>query len=308
MAVMHVGNLVRRRAALVGLSVVGIAVGVAIVVGAVDAGSPRYIVFSGAPTDGSPQLYRIQSSGGSVQQITTGANAALDPAYSPGGQRIAFTRLGVGIFTMNPDGTGLRRLTTGARDSYPAWAPTGGRIAFVRPVGAAWRVFVMSTSGGKPRRLAKAPPSGRPSWTKAGLFIPSGGDLLRIDLKTGRVLKYYGANIDAIWGLNTVALSPGFSKLTFIGARAPDPGDKECGEGPCQRFALFIESLTAKNKAPRLLAKDVGPATFSPDGGELAYAGGGQLLLRSIASGSVHALATPAVAPATSAPPAWQPR
>lgn len=308
MDVMHVRNLLRRRAVLAGVSVVGIAVAVAVVVGAVDAGSPRYIVFSGAPTDASPQLYRIQSSGGAVQQITTGANAALDPAYSPGGQRIAFTRLGVGIFTMNPDGTGLRRLTTGTRDSYPAWAPTGGRIAFVRPVGAAWKVFVLSTSGGTPHRLAKAPPSGRPSWTKVGLFIPSGGDLLRIDPTTGRILKYYGANIDAIWGLNTVALSPGFSKLTFIGARAPDPGDKECGEGPCQRFALFIESLTAKKKTPRLLVKDVGPATFSPDGSELAYAGGGQLLLRSVASGSVHALATATVAPATSAPPAWQPR
>jgi PQQ-like domain/WD40-like Beta Propeller Repeat len=159
MAVKRVGNLVRRRAVLVGLSVVAIAVGVGVVVGAVDAGSPRYIVFSGAPTDAAPQLYRIQSSGGGLQQITTGANSALDPAYSPGGQRIAFTRLGVGIFTINPDGTGLRRLTTGERDSYPAWAPSGGRIAFVRPVGAEWRVFVLSTSGGTPHMLGKAPPS-----------------------------------------------------------------------------------------------------------------------------------------------------
>jgi hypothetical protein len=156
--------------------------------------------------------------------------------------------------------------------------------------------------------LGKAPPSGRPSWTKAGLLIPSGGDLLRIDPKTGHVLKYYGANIDAIWGLNTVALSPDLSKLTYIGARAPDPGDKECGEGPCQRFGLFSESLTAKKKKPRLLVKDVGPAVFSPDGAQLAYAGGGQLQLRSVTSGSTHALATGTVAPATSAPPAWQPR
>jgi hypothetical protein len=209
---------------------------------------------------------------------------------------------------MNPDGTGLRRLTNGARDSYPAWAPTGGRIAFVRPVGARWRVFTLSTSGGTPHVLGKAPPAGRPSWTKKGLFIPSGGDLLRIDPRTGRVLKYYGANIDAIWGLNTVALSPDFSKLTFIGARAPDPGDLECGEGPCQRFALFIESLTTKKKQPRLLVKNVGPATFSPDGGQLAYAGDGQLQLRALASGLVHPLATGTVIPATSAPPAWQPR
>jgi hypothetical protein len=306
---MRVRKLFRRRAVLVGLSVVAIAVGVGVVVGAVDAGSPRYIVFSGAASsDAPPQLFRIQSSGGSAQQITTGANSALDPAFSPGGQRIAFTRLGVGIFTMNPDGTGLRRLTTDGRDSYPTWAPTGGRIAFVRPVGAQWRVFTLSTSGGTPHMLGKAPPAGRPSWTKAGLFIPSGGDLLRIDPTSGRVLKYYGANIDAIWGLNTVALAPDLSKLTYIGSRAPDPGDMECGEGPCQRFALYLESLTAKKKIPRLLVKDVGPATFSPDGGQLAYAAGGQLVLRTIASGSAHIFATGSVIPATSAPPAWQPR
>lgn len=308
MAVVRLGKLARRRSVLAGLSAVATAVVVAVVVGAVNAGSGRYIVFSGAPSDAAPQLYRIQSSGGSVQQITTGANAAVAPAFSPGGKRIAFSRLGVGIFTINPDGSGIRRLTTNGRDSYPAWAPTGGRIAFVRPVGAAWKLFVVSTSGGAPHLLRKTPPAGRPSWTKAGLFVPSGGDLLRVDPKTGRVLKYYGANIDAIWGLNTVAISPDLSKLTFIGSRAPDPGDKECGEGPCQRFGLFLENLAAKKKKPKLIVKDVGPATFSPDGGQLAYVGGGQLVLRSVSSGSTHGLATGTAAPTTSAPPAWQPR
>jgi|GEM_PF-2789636 len=306
------GKLSRRRVALVAIVVAALAAGVAAAVGALADSSSRWIVFTAAVTDPTQvqvqaqQLYRIQADGSGLQELTTGADSAVAPAFSPGGQRIAFSRLGVGIFTMNPDGTGLRRLTRGARDSYPTWAPTGGKIAFIRPVGREWRVFVLPTSGGKPHLLAKAPPSGRPSWTKKGLLIPSGGDLLRVDPKTGRVLKYYGANLDAIWGLSTVALSPDLSKLTYIGARAPDPGDKECGEGPCQRFALYLESLTTKK--PRLLVKDVGPATFSPDGSELAYVADGQLVLRSIASGSAHALATGTVYPATSAPPAWQPR
>ena len=308
MAALRLANITRRRAALLGLLTVAIAAGVAVAVGAIAAGSPRWIVFSATPSgEQIEQLYRIESDGSNLTQLTTGALPAVAPAFSPGGQRVAFSRIGVGIFTMNPDGTGLRRLTKGERDSYPTWAPTGGRIAFVRPVRKAWRLFVMSTSGGRPHLLAKAPPAGRPSWTKAGLLIPSGGDLLRVDPKTGRVLKYYGASIDAIWGLNTVALSTDLSKLTYIGARASDPGDKECGEGPCQRFALYFESLATKAKKPRLLVKNVGPASFSPAGGELAYAAGGQLVLSSIASGSPHALATGAVTPTNSAPPAWQP-
>lgn len=312
MAFPSVRSLLRRRPALIGLSLAAVGVGVAVAVGAVAAGSPRYIVFTGAQTDGAqagtPQLYRVRSSGGGLRQITTGAKAAVDPAFSPLGRRIAFARLGVGIFTMNPDGTGLRRLTTNGRDSFPTWAPTGGRIAFVRPVGSRWRIFVLSASGGTPHVLGKAPPAGRPSWTKAGLLVPSGGDLLRIDPTTGRVSKYYDASIDAIWGLSTVSLSPDSSRLTYMGARAPDPGDKECGEGPCQRFALYLESLTAQKKKPHLLVKDAGPASFSPDGRELAYAAGGRLFLRSVASGSTHGLAIGTIAAATSAPPAWQPR
>jgi Tol biopolymer transport system component len=312
MTVRGLGNLPRRRAVLVAVAVAALAIGIAAAFGALADTSSRWIVFSGAPTDASQvqteQLYRIHPDGSGLQQLTTGAHAAQAPVFSPGGQRIAFARVGVGIFTMSPNGTGLRRLTKGERDSYPTWAPTGGRIAFIRPVKRQWKVFVQSTSGGKPHLLAKAPPAGRPTWTPKGLLIPSGGDLLRIDTKTGRVLKYYGANIDAIWGLNTVALAPDRSKLTFVGTRAPDPGDLECGEGPCQRFALYLESLTTKAKKPRLVVKNVGPATFSPDGRQIVYVASAQLIVRSVASGSAHGLATGALAPTATAPPAWQPK
>src|SRR5579872_1611047 len=208
----------------------------------------HWIVFSATPAGQNiEQLFRIYPAGDGLQQLTTGAYSSIDPVFSPDGKRIAFARAGVGILTMNVDGTGLRRLTTNGRDSYPAWSPDGKQIAFVRPYKAAWTVFVMSSSGaGQQHRLPKAPPSGRPSWTAGGLLIPTGGDLVRIDPKTGHVLKYYGVLIDAIWGMNSVALSPSRSMLTYVGARNPEPGDKECGEGPCQRFALYKESTTTK--------------------------------------------------------------
>jgi Tol biopolymer transport system component len=266
---------------------------------------PQWIVFSAAPPGlHGDQLFRVTSSGKGLQQITHGAFPSEAPAFSPDGKRIAFARTGVGVLTMNPDGTGLRRVTTNARDSFPAWSPDGRRIAFVRP-GTQWQVWVVSANGGAPHLLGKAPPSGRPSWTTAGLLIPSGGDLLAISDVNGAVKKYYNANIDAIWGLNTVALSPDLTRLTYLGARNPDPGDKECGEGPCQRFGLFLESL--KTRRPRLLLKDVGPASFSPDGKTLAFVAGGRLELQPIAGARPAKIPTGNATPTIAAPPAWQP-
>jgi len=252
------------------------------------------------------QLFRIHPAGDGLQQLTTGAYSSIAPAVSPNGKRIAFARLGVGIVTMNTDGTGLRRLTTNGRDSFPAWSPDGAHIAFIRPFKTEWRVNTMSSSGAAERRLTQAPPSGRPSWTPAGLLIPSGGDLLKVDSTTGHVQKYYDAQIDAIWGLNSVTLSPSRSLITFVGARAAEPGDKECGEGPCQRFGLFKESLLTKIKKPQKITDDTGPAGFSPSGTELAFVAHGGLVLWPLAGGTSTTISTGDVTPTVSAPPAWQ--
>lgn len=281
----------------------------AVVASAVTAGtaSADTIVFS-ATTQSSQvdQLFRISSNGTGLKQLTTGANPAEAPAISPDGKEIAFVRSGVGIFTMNANGGGLRRLTTNGRDSYPAWSPDGRDIAFVRPRGPVWRVYVVPAEGGRLRPLTHAPPAGRPSWTSAGLLIPSGGDLLRVDPRSGRVLKYYGADIDVIWGQMSVAVAPRLSRLTYIGARAPEPGDKECGEGPCQRFGLYIESLLTKAKKPHMVLKDAGPAAFSPDSEHVVFVADAKLEVRSVVSGATRVIRTGSAYPSIVAPPAWR--
>jgi dipeptidyl aminopeptidase/acylaminoacyl peptidase len=266
-----------------------------------------WIVFSADPAAQSiEQLFRIHPAGDGLQQITTGQYSSVAPAFSPNGKRIAFARIGVGILTMNVDGTGVRRLTTNGRDSFPAWSPDGAHVAFIRPYKVEWRVHTMASSGAAERRLPQAPPSGRPSWTPAGLLIPSGGDLLRVDSTTGHVQKYYDAGIDAIWGLNSVTISPNRSLVAFVGARAAEPGDKECGEGPCQRFALYKENIVKKVKKPQRVTNDAGPAAFSPNGTQLVFVAHAGLTLWSLAGGTGTTIPTGDITPTVSAPPTWQ--
>ena len=106
--------------------------------------------------------------------------------------------------------------------------------------------------------------------------------------------------------MNSVTLSPNRSLITFVGARAAEPGDKECGEGPCQRFALYKESLLTKVKKPQKVTDDTGPAGFSPNGTQLAFVAHGGLVLWPLAGGTSTTIPTGDVTPTVSAPPAWQ--
>ena len=60
---------------------------------------------------------------------------ASDPAWSPDGQKLAFARLntGFGIYVVNADGSGLRKLTRRSSGTFaaPAWSPDGKEVAFV---------------------------------------------------------------------------------------------------------------------------------------------------------------------------------
>jgi dipeptidyl aminopeptidase/acylaminoacyl peptidase len=113
-----------------------------------------------------PAIYVVDATGGEPRLLV---NGAVSPAWSPDGKRIAFTKSEYPcvdpcengeIFTVNVDGTDLRRLTqtTEALDNAPAWSPDGTEIAFMsravrEDVWEDYELFVMDANGSNVRRL-----------------------------------------------------------------------------------------------------------------------------------------------------------
>jgi Tol biopolymer transport system component len=75
------------------------------------------IVFSSVDAQGITSIATIAPAGGAITKLTEG----FDPAWSRDGTRLIFARSD-GLFTMNPDGSGVQRVTTG-RHRAPAWRP-----------------------------------------------------------------------------------------------------------------------------------------------------------------------------------------
>jgi Tol biopolymer transport system component len=274
------------------------------------AGQPQWILFTARSSGfGVEQIFRITPSGKGLKQLTKGATyPSQAPAFSPDGKRIAFAQLGAGIFSMNVDGSGRRALTTNGRDSFPAWSPDGKQIAFIRPLASGWKLQIMSASGAGERQLGQAPPAGRPSWTSRGLMIPTNGDLAKVDPRSGHVQKLFGATIDASIGMDTTAISPDLSTITFVGSRRLDPRDHGCGEGvACPTFALFTQDLRT-HKAPGILLLNGGPASFSPDGKRIAFVDQNRLVLQALPKGAEKSIKTGKLSLTTGSPPVWQPR
>jgi Tol biopolymer transport system component len=145
--------------------------------GPVETGTRRLVILR---ADGSllrrlPPLTSVEERGGGRTQTE------MDPAWSPDGSRLVFSgmtgfndlnnrRSNLDIYTVNADGTGLRRLTWArAGDTSPTWSagPSGGRIAFTRNRAGREDVYTVRPDGTGLERVTRRGGSG-PSWSPDG--------------------------------------------------------------------------------------------------------------------------------------------
>jgi TolB protein len=130
--------------------------------------------------DRNSEIYVMNADGSGVRTLTRNATNDAFPAWSPDGRKIAFSRWtpsgdngGIsggddndGIYVMNADGSGQRRLTR--RGFEPRWSPDGRRIAFTSES----EVYIMNADGSRQQKLADGFPPGAadifPAWSPDG--------------------------------------------------------------------------------------------------------------------------------------------
>jgi Tol biopolymer transport system component len=164
----------------------------------------RWLAFD-SDRGGTQQIYRVALAGGEPEQLTAGAEPALDPYISPDGREIAYHAFRGGtrqIFVLPAEGGMPTQVTTGSAQYRGAeWSPDGRTLAIekdpltptqeidlvTRDATGRWSAPRTSVKGGK---LGVWAPDGRAVLTETGGFgappsleiVPAGGGEGRVVL------------------------------------------------------------------------------------------------------------------------------
>jgi Tol biopolymer transport system component len=198
--------------------------------------------------------------GDTTETPITGTSGGSWPAWSPDGTKIAYTSIRRdGLFVMNADGTGARRVTRSPTlDLQPTWSPDGTHLAFARTVpGFNTEIYVVGVDGKGLRRLTKnhgqdaepswAPNGKRIAWSFSATRVGSTSGIYTMN-PDGAAKRFRGAGIAPDW-------SPDGQRFVFS-----LDGD------------LWTSLVTGAEREPLATAPAVDARPqWSPDGTQIAF-------------------------------------
>jgi TolB protein len=208
--------------------------------------------------DGVSQIYVMKADGSDSHPVTSGRAENIHPAWSPDGASIllnttAFaardkaaaqttgaqrvigdaTDDAMDLATVRPDGTDLRRLTTGGGYTYASYSPDGHSIVHRRIQGAVSRIFLMNADGTDDRNLSgTADADGWPSFSPDGrrvVFARHVGENFQIFVmnRSGTGVRQLtdaaGRFTNPRWSPDgtTILCSRGLGSMSLVTFRAP---------------------------------------------------------------------------------------
>jgi Tol biopolymer transport system component len=237
---------------------------------------------------------------GDTPRLLMTAGTAMLPAFSPNGDRVAFTAPGLSegslVFTVRPDGTDLKELAgwDGWSGRHLRWAPDGSALAvtsngiFVDGAGGTgpgtWQLAVVAADGSGHRMVDAGPGTnaGPAEWRPDGRLIAFVGYTSPTRTRDVFLADRDGTNVRRIpdaanVASDGVAWSPDGSRLAFMHHRADRTveivvldldadgrvtGSKSIGPEP---------QVPARQPPPPPVEAELTPR-WSPDGSRLAYA------------------------------------
>jgi Tol biopolymer transport system component len=201
-----------------------------------------------------------------VRQLTTHPAQEGFPFWSPDGSRLVYQSAAIddttGLWTMAPDGSKRRRLTTEIGE-HPTWSPDGHYIVFDGDSGNS--IKIVSSRGGTPVRIVpdsvKIYNGGNPNWSPDGatILFHEGSSLRVLNLSRGTAPVLFTREgsrpISCCWSRD--------GKSVFFWLRPP--GSRES--------SLWMVSLAGESREilPQSPGKALRYMDLSPDGSMIAY-------------------------------------
>jgi Tol biopolymer transport system component len=147
------------------------------------------------------EVYVVGANGRGRRRLTMGEQ----PMWSPAEQSLSFVRSG-NVWTIEPDGTGARRLTSDGRGAQGGaeWAPDGSRLAAVRSDG----LYVISAGAGGQRRISRGRHGGPARWSRAGdrIAFTDGGRIVVVN-PNGSGRRRLGPGNNPVWSSDGTRLA-----------------------------------------------------------------------------------------------------
>ena len=240
----------------------------------------REVMFTADTTgSGTYRLYsRALPSGATAPALAVepafAAGSQEDPAISPDGTRLLYTREPVGggrlhLFEATIHGTEESGLAEdGAvpmtyRD--PAWSPDGTRYAYsCKPVGQEWYDLCVNGPTGR-KTFKNAAGAAKPSW------LPNGKELLVVSAYGIDVVAAdgsYRVTIPGTQNARSVTVSPDGQRMAWVRFEGTD---LEPGTGETPRFSLRVSGLDAGPGTALLSTGYTNDPAWTPDGRTIYY-------------------------------------